>query len=141
MAPPKKQQRKQIIIATALYLCAFPHIASVATLTVVTNRDSFVLVQKMIIRGAVLSAYRRRVVVALVVPLLLLSVRLDTSSSSSSSDAFVITTPTTRTILRSSDNNDWNGQVVSNDQSGRIRGCTLENTNGRLTEWIITIDG
>jgi len=37
----------------------------------------------------------------------------------------------------------WNGEVVSNDPSGKIRGCTLQPAGDgeATTEWIISIDG
>lgn len=35
----------------------------------------------------------------------------------------------------------WNGEVVSNSQSGTIRGCIIRNVEGTKTDWIIEIDG
>jgi hypothetical protein len=35
----------------------------------------------------------------------------------------------------------WKGDVASNNGSGKIGGCTMEQVGDSLTEWIITIDG
>lgn len=35
----------------------------------------------------------------------------------------------------------WNGEVVSNTQGGKIRGCTVQKVEGTATEWTIQIDG
>ena len=37
--------------------------------------------------------------------------------------------------------NDWDGEVVANTKGGKIKGCTLQQVEGSLTEWIISIDG
>jgi hypothetical protein len=36
---------------------------------------------------------------------------------------------------------DWNGEVVSNTDGGRIRGCEITQVEGSMTEWTISIDG
>lgn len=37
---------------------------------------------------------------------------------------------------------DWKGEVVSNDQEGKINGCTITAVGDEpVTEWIVTIDG
>ena len=36
---------------------------------------------------------------------------------------------------------DWNGEVASNTNDGTIRGCTLTQVEGSMTDWIISIDG
>jgi hypothetical protein len=43
-----------------------------------------------------------------------------------------------RTILAAE---EWKGDVVSNTQDGKIRGCTLQLVEGSSTEWIVFIDG
>ena len=41
--------------------------------------------------------------------------------------------------MRMSD--DWNGEVVSNTDDGRIRGCSITPVEGTMTEFILEIDG
>lgn len=36
---------------------------------------------------------------------------------------------------------DWNGEVVSNTEDGRIRGCSITQVEGSISEWIVNIDG
>lgn len=40
-----------------------------------------------------------------------------------------------------SESSSWNGEVVSNTGDGRIRGCSITKVDGKLSEWIISIDG
>lgn len=35
----------------------------------------------------------------------------------------------------------WNGEVASNTENGEIRGCTITQVEGSMTEWVIGIDG
>lgn len=44
-------------------------------------------------------------------------------------------------ICLSSEKSEWNGEVVSNTEDGKIRGCSLTRVDGTLTEWTIAIDG
>ncbi len=48
--------------------------------------------------------------------------------------------PLSRTFL-SNQGSDWNGEVVSNTEDGRIRGCQITQVEGSMVDWIITIDG
>ena len=41
----------------------------------------------------------------------------------------------------SSDNGAWKGEVVANTSDGKIRGCQLQQVEGSIIDWIITIDG
>jgi len=36
---------------------------------------------------------------------------------------------------------DWNGEIVSNTDDGRIRGCSIIKVEGTISEWIVKIDG
>lgn len=36
---------------------------------------------------------------------------------------------------------EWTGDVVSNTQDGRIRGCTIQTVGDSIVDWIIQIDG
>lgn len=38
-------------------------------------------------------------------------------------------------------NGGWNGEVVSNTEDGRIRGCSITKVDGTITDWVIQIDG
>jgi hypothetical protein len=44
-------------------------------------------------------------------------------------------------MSESSASNEWNGEVVSNTDDGRIRGCSLTRVENQATEWIVSIDG
>ena len=35
----------------------------------------------------------------------------------------------------------WSGEVASNTENGQIRGCTITQVEGSITEWVIGIDG
>jgi len=45
-----------------------------------------------------------------------------------------------RVVLRAQDG-EWKGDVVSNTEDGRIRGCTIHNVGDSIVDWIIQIDG
>jgi hypothetical protein len=47
--------------------------------------------------------------------------------------------PSLTSSLSSAD--EWNGDVVSNMEEGKIRGCTMQKVGDSLTEWTLTIDG
>lgn len=44
-------------------------------------------------------------------------------------------------ITLSGEKSEWNGEVVSNTEDGKIQGCSLTRVDGTLTEWTISIDG
>mmetsp|Transcript_5179 Transcript_5179/g.6683 ORF Transcript_5179/g.6683 Transcript_5179/m.6683 type:complete len:269 (+) Transcript_5179:100-906(+) len=44
-------------------------------------------------------------------------------------------------VLNVLKSDDWNGEVVSNTPDGRIRGCSLTQVDGTLSQWIVSIDG
>lgn len=44
-------------------------------------------------------------------------------------------------LLASTASEPWKGDVVSNTPDGKITGCTLQQVDGSVTNWIITIDG
>lgn len=44
-------------------------------------------------------------------------------------------------LLKAQDDDEWKGEVVSNTEDGRIRGCTIENVGDSIIEWVIQIDG
>mmetsp|Transcript_6580 Transcript_6580/g.9412 ORF Transcript_6580/g.9412 Transcript_6580/m.9412 type:complete len:295 (+) Transcript_6580:153-1037(+) len=39
------------------------------------------------------------------------------------------------------DEEAWNGQVASNTENGRIKGCTITRVGDSLTDWVIQVDG
>jgi hypothetical protein len=50
--------------------------------------------------------------------------------------------PPAPALTASSDGGDaWNGNVVSNDPTGRIQGCQLTRVGESCTDWEVTIDG
>ena len=50
------------------------------------------------------------------------------------------TRPTTINT-RMSDDDAWNGEVVSNSNDGRIRGCSVTPVEGTMSEYVLEIDG
>lgn len=44
-------------------------------------------------------------------------------------------------LLLKVQDDEWKGEVVSNTEDGRIRGCTIENVGDSIIEWVIQIDG
>ncbi len=52
-----------------------------------------------------------------------------------------LTSHITRRMSDQSGDGAWNGEVVSNTDDGRIRGCTITKVEGALSEWEINIDG
>lgn len=36
---------------------------------------------------------------------------------------------------------EWKGDVVSNTEDGKIRGCTVQSVGDSIVDWIIQIDG
>jgi len=39
------------------------------------------------------------------------------------------------------DEEAWNGQVASNTENGRIKGCTITRVGDSLTDWVMQVDG
>ena len=45
------------------------------------------------------------------------------------------------TSLSSEASGDWNGEVASNTEGGKIKGCVITQVDGSLTDWKIRVDG
>ena len=61
----------------------------------------------------------------------------------SSASAVGMITPRVRdtSIQSAADDDEWKGDVVSNTEDGKIRGCTVKSVGDSVVDWIIEIDG
>lgn len=46
-----------------------------------------------------------------------------------------------RRVSLNAQDDEWKGDVVSNTEDGKIRGCTVQTVGDSIIDWIIQIDG
>jgi hypothetical protein len=78
------------------------------------------------------------------IPVLLVTILVvltqSTNAFAPNNNSHVVTNGSRKNIIQRQ-MSDWNGEVVSNTEDGRIRGCSITQVEGSISEWIVNIDG